>query len=79
MSSLLIDRYVRMIEPHSLTFKLDLLKAITESIKLPESKKITERKKLFSELKGAWIDMDESLEQTIIDARTTSDKEVSFD
>lgn len=79
MDNLLINRYIRLIEPLSIDLKLELLSAISASIKNGLKKPKPEKYALFMELKGAWSDIDDSIEDEIYSSRTISDKEISFD
>ncbi len=80
MNNLLLERYIRWINPLSVENKLALISLISQSIieKKPD-KSLTERQLLFNQLKGSWSDVDDSIEKIIYNSRTTSEREINFD
>lgn len=79
MENILLNRYLRLIEPLSVDLKLALVSALTNNIRNSFDKKETNKKALFEELRGAWSTMESNIEKEIYDSRTVSDKEISFE
>ncbi|MEM6317684.1 MAG: hypothetical protein AAF960_08440 [Bacteroidota bacterium] len=75
MKEILLDRYLKILEPLSVDFKLAIVSALTENIRESFSKKSKDKVSLFNELKGAWSDMSFDIENKIYNSRTISDKE----
>ena len=74
----MLSRYLRILEPLSIDFKLAIVSALTENIRESFSKKNSDKISLFNELKGAWSDIPFDIETEIYSSRTISDKEISF-
>ena len=79
MKEILLNRYLRLLEPLSVDFKLAIVSALTENIRESFSKRNSDKQSLFNELKGAWSDMPYDIETEIYSSRTISDKEISFE
>ena len=81
MNNITISKYIKLFEPLSLELKIELLSALTDSIKkgLVKKEKEVDKEKLGRELFGAWADVDDDITAIIYDSRTTSDREINFD
>ncbi|MEM6264688.1 MAG: hypothetical protein AAGI38_19405 [Bacteroidota bacterium] len=79
MENALISRYLRLVELLSVEMKLELLAALSESIKNGLKKSRADKKLLFDELRGSWSDVGNEIEEEIYRSRTISDKEISLD
>lgn len=81
MNDMTISKYIKLFEPMSLELKIELLSALTESIKegLSKKKKEVDKERLSKELFGAWADMDDDIVDVIYSSRTTSDREINLD
>jgi hypothetical protein len=77
---ILINRIVNFFGALSIESRLDLLSKLSADLKLVElDPKNNRKEQLLDELFGAWSDIDENLSNHIIDSRTVSDKDISFD
>lgn len=79
MENLLVDRYMKLIEPLSFELKLELISKIFDNLKMNVNKPELNKEKLLEELYGSWEDMDDSITEDLLKYRTTSDKEINLD
>ena len=79
MENLLVDRYMRLIEPLSFELKLELISKIFDNLKTNIPKPELDKEKLLEELSGSWKDVDESITEEILKHRTISDREINLD
>ena len=79
MENLLVDRYMRLIEPLSFELKLELISKIFDNLKTNINKPEVSKDKLLEELYGSWKDVDDSVTENILKYRTISDKEINLD
>lgn len=79
MNNVLIDKYVRLLDPLSVDLKLSIITALTESIRKGFESKPTDKEQLFEKLNGAWADVNDDLESIIYSSRTISDRDINFD
>jgi len=79
MENLIVDRYMRLIEPLPFEIKLELISKIFENIKTNINKPGVSKDKLLDELYGSWEDVDDSIVEDILTRRTISEKEINLD
>lgn len=81
MERLIVERYMKLIEPLGYEIKLALISRVVESLKETFSKPEPEpdKEKLLNELYGSWSDVDEGIIDEIYEARTISDQEIDLD
>ena len=79
MENIVVKRYMRLIEPLAFEVKLELISKIFESLKSNIKKPEIDKEVLLDELYGCWEDVDDSLTDDILSARTISDKEINLD
>jgi hypothetical protein len=72
MENLIVDRYMRFIDPLPLEVKLELISRLFENLRTDFSKPSINKEKLLDELYGSWSDMDDSLVENILGGRTLS-------
>lgn len=81
MERLIVERYMKLIEPLGYEMKLALVSKVIESLRgtfrKPEPE--PDRKRLLNELYGSWSDVDEGIIDEIYETRTMSDKEIDLD
>ena len=79
MENLIVDRYMRLIEPLPFEIKLELISKIFENIKTNINKPEVDKDKLLDELYGSWEDVDNSIVEDILTRRTISEREINLD
>ena len=79
MENIVVKRYMRLIEPLAFEVKLELISRIFESLKTNMNKPEVNKEDLLDELYGCWDDVDDSLTDDILSARTMSDKDINLD
>ena len=81
MERLIVERYMKLIEPLGNEIKLELISRVIESLKETFKKPEPEpdKEKLLNELYGSWSDVDEEIINEIYEARTISDQEIDLD
>ncbi len=79
MENLIVERYMRLIEPLPFEIKLELMSKIFEHLKINVDQTQTSKDDLVDELYGAWNDVDDSIIEDIYDRRTISAKEINLD
>lgn len=81
MENIAVNRLMRLINSLSIELKLELLSRLSENVRkgfTSDTEKDSREKKL-EELFGAWRSTDDELAKNIIQSRTSSDREISFD
>lgn len=80
MNDLLLERYIKWIEPLSDDLKLLLINMITKSImNRRKDRSVNDKRLLFEKLKGSWKDVDDNIEALIYSSRTISDRDINLD
>lgn len=81
MENTAVNRLMRLINLLSPDLKLELLSKLSENVRKTFSKDAVQdsRDGKLEELFGAWSNLSDDLDQKIINSRTSSDKELSFD
>jgi hypothetical protein len=79
MENLLVSRYLRILEPLGVEVKLELIARLTESIKRGFKKSNNDKQELLNELCGSWSDVSDDIITDIYDARSSSDRGITFD
>lgn len=79
MENLLVDRYMKLIEPLSFKLKIELVSKIFENLKININEPELNKEKLLEELYGSWKDVDDSITEDILKYRTSSDREINLD
>lgn len=74
-----ISEIMKLIHPLSTNSKLEILSRLTNELKSNISSQEVNKKKLLNQLYGSWKNIDENLIEEILEARTTSEKEIDFD
>lgn len=79
MENIALNRLMRLLNPLSSELKLELITMISESLKFKLNKSKSEKEALLEELSGSWSDVEGHLAEDIINARSISDRDISFD
>ena len=79
MERLIVERYMKLIEPLGYEIKLELISKVIESLKETFKKPEPDKEELLDELYGSWSDVDEEIINEIYEARTISDQEIDLD
>lgn len=81
MENIVVNRLMRLINSLSIELKLELLSRLSENVRKSFTSDSEEdsREKRLEELFGAWSGTDENLAENIMQSRTTSDREISFE
>jgi len=79
MEHLMVERYMKLIEPLPFEVKLELVSRIIEQLKSHSHTSKVNKDQLLEELHGAWEDIDDSILEDIFMRRTTSEKEITLD
>lgn len=82
MDNVLVNRYMRLLEPLTIDVKLTLLSRLSESVRkeyVAPTSSDHEKAALLEELSGAWKEASPTLADEIISARTISNKEINLD
>lgn len=82
MENILINRYMRLLEPLTIDLKLELLARLSANLKKELGSKMSStinKEKLLDELFGAWKDVDENFMEDIIASRNVSNKSINLD
>lgn len=79
MENLIVDRYLKLIEPLPFEIKLELISKIFENIRTDINRPEVNKNKLLEELYGSWEDVDDAVVEDILTRRTTSEKEINLD
>ncbi|MEZ4985320.1 MAG: hypothetical protein R2795_09840 [Saprospiraceae bacterium] len=79
MHDLSINSYMRVIALWDVPAKLKLLAKLREDIDAAVASTPEDPTELLERLYGAWADWDDSMVAEVLSARTTSDKDISFD
>ncbi|MEM6260964.1 MAG: hypothetical protein AAGI38_00550 [Bacteroidota bacterium] len=76
-----VNRLMRIINTLSPELKLELLSQLSDNVRKTFTKDSIDksRENKLEELFGAWSDTENNLDQIILESRTGSDKDVSFD
>jgi hypothetical protein len=65
MENLIVERYMRLIEPLPFEIKLELISKIFENLKTKIGRPEVDKSVLIDELYGSWSDVDESIIEDI--------------
>lgn len=79
MGNIVLKRLMRLLNPLSSELKLELITKISESLKFELNKSKSGKEALLEELSGSWSDLEDDLAEDIINARSISDRDISFD
>jgi len=79
MENIAVSRLMKLINSLSIESKLDILSKLSENLKVSIESKKAPRENLLDELFGAWNDTDEDLWKDVLESRTSSDRNLSFD
>lgn len=81
MQSLIVNKYMSMIETLSVELKLELLSQLSENIKNNFSKpsSVVDEERLLEQLSGSWEDMDDSVVKDMLSSRSTSLKDIDLE
>ncbi|TVL97337.1 MAG: hypothetical protein CV087_22440 [Candidatus Brocadia sp. WS118] len=79
MENLIVERYMRLIEPLPFEIKLELISKIFENLKTNISRPEVNKDELINELYGSWYDVDDSIIEDIYSRRTISEREINLD
>ena len=79
MENLIVERYMRLIEPLPFEIKLQLISKIFENLKININRPEVNKDELINELYGSWDDVDDSIIEDIYSRRTISEKEINLD
>lgn len=72
MENVIVNKYMRLIEPLSLETKLELVAKIVENLKSGIAKPIPNKENLLDDLYGAWSDMDDVVINDILNSRMSA-------
>lgn len=78
MEKTIVSKFMRLLIPLSVEIKLEILSRLSTHIRKEYNNSVENKRKLLEELCGAWSDMEDSLSDEILKARTISDKDISF-
>jgi hypothetical protein len=70
---------MRLLRPLSVEFKLELIAKISESLKSDINNEKPDNEILLEKLSGSWSDVDDSIVDEILESRTSSNRNISFD
>lgn len=79
MENIAINRLMRLINSLSIESKLEVLTKLSESLKGSINPKNDSKERLLEELYGAWNDVEDDLANDILNSRSISNKDISFD
>lgn len=79
MENVVLNRLMRLLNPLSSGLKLELISKISESLKFELNKSKSEKEALLEELSGSWSDVESDLAEDIVNARSISGRDISFD
>lgn len=79
MEKIIVNRLMRLINALSLENKLEILSKLSEDLKIDFNSKNSRKENLLDELFGVWTDIKVNLSDDIMNSRTSSDREISFD
>lgn len=79
MENLIVERYMRLIEPLPFEIKLALISKIFENLKTNIGRPEVNKDELINELYGSWDDVDDSIIEDIYSRRTISEREINLD
>lgn len=79
MENLIVERYMRLIEPLPFEIKLALISKIFENLKTNIGRPEVSKDELINELYGSWDDVDDSIIEDIYSRRTISEREINLD
>jgi len=79
MENIAVVRLMRLINPLSVELKLEILSKLSEDLKANFRSEKKDKDELLDELFGAWADTNDNLGEEILNSRTNSDKNISFD
>lgn len=79
MKSTTVDEFMQLVAPLSTEMKLEILSELSASLKMEFSSQKDDKLKLLRELSGSWSDTDDDLAEQILNSRTVSDRNISFD
>lgn len=79
MENLIVERYMRLIEPLPFEIKLELISKIFENLKTNIGRPEVNKDELIKELYGSWDDVDDSIIEDIYSRRTISEREINLD
>ena len=79
MDDLIVDRYMKLIEPLSFELKLELISKIFENLKTKLTEPEINKDKVLNELYGSWEDVEDSITEDMLKYRTSSDREINLD
>jgi len=78
MEKSIVSKFMRLLVPLSVDIKLEILSKLSTHIKKEYKTSPNNKQKLLEELCGAWSDMEDSMSDDLLKARTTSNKDISF-
>ena len=79
MENILITRLMRLINSLSIESKREILSKLSDSLKNSLSPNNNSKDRLLDELCGAWSDESSDLANDILNSRSISNKDVSFE
>ena len=79
MENIAVTRLMRLINPLSVESKLEILSKLSENLKMNFNSEENAKDKLLNELFGTWSDSADSLANEILESRTSSSRDLSFD
>lgn len=79
MEKILVNRLIRLISSLSIESKLEILSNLSEVLKIDFKPKNSKKDKLLNELSGSWSTVSEKVTDDIMNSRTSSNREISFD
>jgi len=79
MENVAVKRLMRLIDPLSIENKLDILLKLSENLKTDLTSKKNDKEDLLNDLFGVWSQTDDILLEDILQARTISNKDISFE
>ena len=79
MDKIAVSRLMKLINGLSIESKLEILSKLSENVKKSFNSGKHTKENLLDELFGLWNDTNENLANDILESRTSSDKDLSFD
>ena len=70
---------MQLVAPLSTEMKLEILSKLSANLKAEFTVQKNDKLKLLRDLSGSWSDTDDNLAEKILDSRTISDRNISFD
>ena len=79
MENIAVTRLMRLINSLSIESKLEILSKLSENLKVSFNSNKSTKESLLEELFGSWSETGDDLLKDILDSRTSSDRNLSFD